>query len=130
MLIHRCAEEKAVEVLEEAVSRDPGLERAHYYLVVLYSRLGQPDRGLVHARALEEPTQHSVSPFKEESQYEGGIQKYHFARWKATEKHTGFVRRRCLPGTARGAGSQAEEPSRAQEAVRASVEIFIRKPHL
>ena len=97
VLIHRCAEEKAVEVLEEAVSRDPGLERAHYYLVVLYSRLGQPDRGLVHARALEEPTQHSVSPFKEESQYEGGIQKYHFARWKATEKHTPTTKNRRGP---------------------------------
>ena len=45
--------EKAVEVLEEAVTMDPGLERAHYYLVILYYWLGQPEREAEHIRALK-----------------------------------------------------------------------------
>ncbi len=56
LLIHRGAKEKAVEVLEEAVARDPGLERARYYLVVLYHRLGQTHREAAHTKALEERT--------------------------------------------------------------------------
>ena len=53
-MIRQGAKKKAVEVLEEAVALDPRLERAHYYLVMLYHRLGQPERRAAHIRALEE----------------------------------------------------------------------------
>ena len=52
-LMRQGPRQKAVEVLEEAVALDPGLERAQYYLVILYHWLGQSDREEAHIRALE-----------------------------------------------------------------------------
>jgi len=54
VLMRKGAKEKAVEILEEAVAREPGLEQARYYLMVLYHRLGQPHWEAAHTKTLEE----------------------------------------------------------------------------
>ena len=52
-LMRRGEAEMAAEVLEEAVSQDPTLLRAHYYLTALYNRLQRPDRAAPHVKVLE-----------------------------------------------------------------------------